>query len=479
MTVKQKGGTMQPVILSGGSGTRLWPLSRSMFPKQFLPLSSNKSLLNDTIQRISNDYFHPPIVICNQNTRFIVAEHLRETKVEPLHIALEPVARNTAPAIAASAILALQKNEDSILLVLPSDHHMQDNAAFLQATKKAHALAEKGFIVTFGITPTSPNTEYGYIETGTHIANSDALHIKHFKEKPNKELAQEFIHQDHYWNSGMFAFKASVLVEELKKHHPEIVKHAQSAVENAVNDLDFIRLDEASFSQCESISIDYALMEKTAKAVMLPLDANWTDIGSWNALWELHEKDKLNNACSGDVVLDSCNGNYVYAESKLIAATGVDNLIIVDTKDALLIADKEKGNIRSILEKLNEHSRDELKNHRLVYRPWGHYENIYEGEFNKVKCITVNAGASLSTQMHQHRAEHWVVVNGTAEVVKGSKTFTLEANQSIYLPQGVVHSLANKTNTPLEIIEVQTGNYLEEDDIIRLEDKYGRNVSSM
>ena len=220
-------------------------------------------------------------------------------------------------------------------------------------------------------------------------------------------------------------------------------------------------------------------MEKTEKAVMLPLDTNWIDIGSWNALWELHEKDKLNNACSGDVVLDGCNGNYVYAENKLIAATGIDNLIIVDTKDALLIADKEKGSIRSILEKLNEHSRDELKNHRLVYRPWGHYENIYEGEFNKVKRITVNAGASLSTQMHQHRAEHWVVVNGTAEVIKGSETFTLEANQSIYLPQGVVHSLANKTNTPLEIIEVQTGNYLEEDDIIRLEDKYGRNVSSM
>lgn len=465
---------MIPVILSGGSGTRLWPLSRLDRPKQFLSLYSNNSLFQDTCSRLKALSCATPMVICNENSRFVVAESLREIDIEDAKIVLEPVGRNTAPAIAAAALLALKNEDDPVMLVLPADHVIQNEEAFHKAVISAEKLAKAGKLVTFGVTPTEPNTGYGYIQTGKSI-NTDAFEIKSFKEKPNKESAKQMLKEGGFlWNGGMFAFKASVYLEELEKNAPELLSAVKDSIKDSVKDLIFLRLSKESFAKAENISIDYAVMEKTKNAAVVELDAKWCDVGSWSSLWEVSEKDECGNVTKGDVIVEDCNNNFIFAEDKLVSAIGVKDLTIIDTKDALLIADRCNGNIRKIVAKLNEQNRSETKCHRVVYRPWGYYDTICKGVRDQVKRITVKPGAKLSLQMHHHRSEHWVVVKGTAEVQKGDETFLLSENESTYIPLGVTHSLSNPGKIPLEIIEVQTGGYLSEDDIVRLDDKYGR-----
>ncbi|MDB2415155.1 mannose-1-phosphate guanylyltransferase/mannose-6-phosphate isomerase [Rickettsiales bacterium] len=465
---------MIPVILSGGSGTRLWPLSRSLYPKQFLPLNSKLSLFQETIGRLNDIGASDSIVVCNEETRFIVAENLREINKSAAGIILEPVARNTAPAIAAAALFALKQKKDPVILVLPADHVIEDIDLFKEAVNEANKLAEKGKLVTFGVVPTNPNTEYGYIECGNKISDT-SFEISSFKEKPNKTTAQEFLNKGNYfWNSGMFMFKASAYLKELEKNNPDILKFAKSAIKDAKDDMDFLRLDKKSFAKCEDISIDYAVMEKTKDAAVVKLDASWCDVGSWASLWDISKKDKDGNACKGDVIIEDSKNSYFYAEDKLVTAIGVENVIVVDTKDALLIADKSVGNIRKIVSRLKSDKRSETNIHRVVYRPWGHYDTICKGARDLVKRLTVKPGAKLSSQMHHHRAEHWVVVKGTAKVIKDGEVILLSENESTYLPVGTVHSLENPGKIPLEIIEVQTGSYLGEDDIVRFEDLYGR-----
>ena len=466
---------MIAVILSGGSGTRLWPLSRKTYPKQFLPLNSDNSLFQDTVLRLNEIGIPNPMVVCSNDSRFIVAENLRDIDSEESKIILEPIARNTAPAIAVASIVALKNSEDPVLLILPADHVIEDLDLFKTSVGSAEKLAKDGLLVTFGVTPTGPNTEYGYIECGKNI-NSESYKISSFKEKPDRKNAEEFLEKGNYfWNSGMFMFKASRYLEELEKNSPEMVKSATKAVEESGKDIDFIRLDEKSFAECENISIDYAVMERTKDAAVVRLDARWCDVGSWSSLWDISEKDSEGNSCKGDVIIEDTKNSYFYAEGKLVTAIGVENLIVVDTKDALLIADKASGNIRKIVARLNEDDRPETKIHRVVYRPWGHYDTISkDGQRDLVKRLTVKPGAKLSSQMHHHRAEHWVVVKGTAKVTKNDEVFLLSENESTYLPIGTVHSLENPGHIPLEIIEVQTGSYLGEDDIIRFEDLYGR-----
>lgn len=465
---------MIPVVLSGGSGTRLWPLSRELYPKQFLPLNSDKTLFQETLGRLKKIGLSGAIVICNHESRFIVAENMRDINYPDAGILLEPVGRNTAPAIAAAALFVLKNKKDPVLLVLPADHVIQDISLFKKAVKAGEKLANDGMLVTFGIVPTEPNTEYGYIECGKKI-NSQSSKIVSFKEKPTKAKAEKFLKQGNYfWNSGMFMFKASRYLEELKKNAPKMVKSAMEAVDNSKKDLDFVRLEEKSFAKCDNISIDYAVMEKTKDAAVVKLDARWCDVGSWASLWNISKKDGNGNVCNGDVIAEDSKNNYFYSENKLLTSIGVENLIVVDTKDALLIADRRDGNVRKIVARLKQDKRPETKIHRVVYRPWGHYDTICKGERDQVKRLTVKPEAKLSIQMHHHRAEHWVVVKGTAKVTKGDETMLVSENESVYLPIGTRHGLENPGKIPLEIIEIQTGSYLDEDDIVRFEDLYGR-----
>ncbi|MDA0967534.1 MAG: mannose-1-phosphate guanylyltransferase/mannose-6-phosphate isomerase [Proteobacteria bacterium] len=465
---------MIPVILSGGSGTRLWPLSRVNHPKQFLSLCTENTLFQDTCARLAGKYFNSPIVICNDNSRFLVAESLREININDATIILEPIARNTAPAIAAAALVAMNDKKDPIMIVLPADHQIKDNEEFIKSILQAKKLAETGKIVTLGITPTEPHTGYGYIEAGEPI-NESSFVVKRFKEKPDKKSATAMISKGgHFWNGGMFVFKASVYLNELKKNMPNVLDSVKSSVQNSTKDLDFIRLCEKGFAKADNISIDYAVMERTNNAAVVKLDAEWCDVGSWASLWDISEKDACGNAIKGDVVLEDCKNNIIYSDGKLVSAIGVNDLTIVDTKDALLIADRRNGNIRKIVSKLNGLGRQETQESRIVYRPWGHYDTICRGVRDQVKRINVKPGAKLSDQMHHHRSEHWVVVKGTAKVKKGDEEFLLTENQSTYIPLGVTHSLINPGKIPLEIIEIQTGSYLCEDDIIRFDDKYGR-----
>lgn len=460
---------MIPVILSGGSGTRLWPLSRPHYPKQFLALHSDQTLFQETLQRLAPLNLSAPIIVSNDEHRFIVAENLRGIGVKANRIILEPVGRNTAPAIAIAALSALEIEEDAILFVLPADHVIQDGDAFAKAAKAAEALAKTGRLVTFGIKPSMPHTGYGYIQAGDDVDGA-AFTIKAFKEKPDLETAEHFFKSgDYYWNSGMFVFKAKAFLDELQKHEPALLAAAKRALEDGSSDLDFYRLDKAGFEECKNISIDYAVMERTQDGVVVPMDAGWCDVGSWAALWDVLPKDENGNVARGDTLLESSSNNYVYAEHKLVATLGVEDLVIIDTKDALLIAARDRAeDLKNVVSRLKDAGRKEVEHHRTVYRPWGHYDSISAGERDQVKRITVFPGKKMSLQKHERRAEHWVIVKGEAHVTRGDDTQILYENESVYIPSGVPHMLENKGAEPLELIEIQTGKSFGDEDIIRL-----------
>ena len=460
-----------PVIMAGGSGTRLWPLSRAGYPKQFLALNGERTLLQQTLQRLSHLPTSDSITICNEEHRFFVAEQLREIGALG-KIILEPVGRNTAPAIALAALAATGR--DSLLLVLAADHVIADQQAFTDAVAKAVPLARDGKLVTFGIVPTEPHTGYGYIESGNPLANG--YEVASFKEKPDIDTATEYMDDGrYYWNSGMFLFKASTVLAELKAHRPDIYDACECAFSAVSSDLDFTRIDGEAFEACPDDSIDYAVMERTKDAVVVPFDAGWNDIGSWSSLWDVAEKDEFGNAVSGDVMLLDTKNSLVRADDNLIALIGVEDLTVISTKDATLVASKERAqDAKIIATKLKENGRSEWELHREVHRPWGKYDSVDCGERYQVKRITVKPGAKLSVQMHHHRAEHWVVVSGSAKVTHGDTTFILSENESTYIPIGVIHALENPGKVPLEIIEIQSGSYLGEDDIVRFEDRYGR-----
>ncbi|WP_437880990.1 mannose-1-phosphate guanylyltransferase/mannose-6-phosphate isomerase [Pseudomonas sp. LRF_L74] len=464
-----------PVIMAGGSGSRLWPLSRQLSPKQFLPLADSElSMLQATILRLQALDIAPPLLICNEEHRFLAAEQLRQLDMEKANILLEPVARNTAPAIALAALQASSGVEDPILLVLAADHLIQDVATFHSSIQAALPLARSGKLVTFGIVPTHPETGYGYIEKGADVG--DGFAVSRFVEKPDLKTATEYlISGDYFWNSGMFMFRASRYLEELERFQPAIAAACREALAGGSQDMHFTRVDAEAFAACPENSIDYAVMERTSEAVVVSLDAGWSDIGSWSALWDVSAKDTDGNVFKGDVLSErSCN-SYIHADHRLVAAVGVEDLVIVETKDAVLVAHKSQvQDVKKIVEQLKKGQRHEHANHREVYRPWGVYDSVDNGHRYQVKRITVNPGAKLSVQMHHHRAEHWIVVSGTAKVINGDKTYLVTENQSTYIPIGQVHSLENPGVIPLELIEVQSGSYLGEDDIVRFEDKYGR-----
>ena len=462
---------MKVVIMAGGSGARLWPVSRSGHPKQFLSLHGETTMLQQTVDRLKGLPIESFVTICNEEHRFFVAEQLRA--VGKLgSIILEPVGRNTAPAIALAALT--EKDDDPLLLVLAADHVITNSEAFIESVKKAMPLAEQGKLVTFGILPSEPHTGYGYIKAGKE--SGCGFVVDAFKEKPNQVVAESYLEQGgYYWNSGMFLFKASRYLEELKAYRPEIFDACNESIANIAQDLDFTRVDSEAFAKCPDDSIDYAVMENTAAAVVVPMDAGWNDIGSWSSLWDISEKDKSGNFIAGDVILQDTTNSYIRAEDKLIAAVGVDDLVVVSTKDALLVSHKDRAqDARLIASQLREAGRTEWELHREVHRPWGKYDSIDNGDRYQVKRITVKPGAKLSVQLHYHRAEHWVVVSGSAMVTNGDSTFLLSENESTYIPVGVVHALENPGRVPLEIIEIQSGSYVGEDDIVRFEDRYGR-----
>ena len=466
--------TILPVIMAGGTGSRLWPLSRELYPKQFLSFGNEYTMLQTTIKRLDGLTDNLPLVLCNEEHRFLAAEQLRQLDKLNKNLILEPYVRNTAPAIAIAALHVLSSNGDTNMLVLAADHIIQNTEAFHKTVQQAVIHSEQGKLVTFGIVPNAAETGYGYIKKGAAIG--DAFEISAFVEKPNLSLAEQYFKsKDYLWNSGMFMFKASRYLEELNKFRPDILRACEEAYVDRHIDNDFMRIDEKLFYNCPSDSIDYAVMEKTASAVVSPLDAGWNDIGSWSALLDISDKDTNGNYIKGDVLSMGCKDSYIYSESMLVAALGLKDTIIVQTKDAILVADRYSvQNVKKIVESLKEQAREEHITHREVLRPWGKFDAIGHGERYKVKCITVAPGQKLSLQSHKHRSEHWVVVRGIATITKDNELFTLNEDQSVYIPQGVRHSLENKQSSPLVIIEVQSGSYLGEDDIIRFEDKYGR-----
>ena len=465
-----------PVLLSGGVGSRLWPVSREAYPKQFLPMTGDESLLVQTLRRsglVAN--VQPPIVVCNEEHRFLVAEQLRLSGQKAGAILLEPVGRNTAPAVAVAALQALASDKDAMLLVLPADHVILQPELFAAAVAAGLATADSGALVTFGIVPTAPETGYGYIRAGDKLAEQ-VLALREFVEKPDLATAQRYLDSgDYLWNSGMFLFRADSYLAELETHHAGMLAAARESLLKARQDLDFTRLDAAAFGACPSDSIDYAVMEHTRKGAVVPLDCGWSDVGSWSSLWEGEGKDGSGNAASGDVLLHDTHNTYVRAESRLVATVGVDDLIVVETSDAVLVADKSRvQDVKHIVTALKKQARDEAILHKRVYRPWGSYESLVSAGRFQVKRIVVNPGQQLSLQMHHHRAEHWIVVTGTARVTCDDKEFLLGEDQSTYIPLGNRHRLSNPGVIPLEIIEVQTGSYLGEDDIVRFQDVYGR-----
>lgn len=463
-----------PVIMAGGTGSRLWPLSRDLMPKQFLKLDGLQTMLQATVKRLSDIEALPPLVICNEEHRFIAAEQLRQISQLDHNIILEPAGRNTAPAIALAALAALKKGTDPLLLVLAADHVIANTAAFTSAVNLAADFAAQDKLVTFGIVPTAPETGYGYIKRGAAVASSFA--VASFVEKPSLAVAEQYLASgEYYWNSGMFMFKASVYLNELKQHRPDIYAACEQAMSEVNPDLDFIRVNKEAFMACPDESIDYAVMEKTASAIVVPLDAGWNDVGAWSSLWEISVKDSHGNVHQGDVLSTASNNNYIFAETSLVATVGLENTVVVQTKDAVLVAAKDKvQDVKAIVQQLKAAGRNEHKIHREVYRPWGKYDSIDNGQRYQVKRITVKPGEKLSIQMHHHRAEHWIVVSGTANVTVDGKDTLLSENQSIYIPLGAIHALENPGKIPLELIEVQSGSYLGEDDIVRFSDRYGR-----
>ncbi len=468
-----------PVILSGGSGTRLWPQSRTSYPKQFLPLVSDQSLLQETARRVSDPAtFAAPLMVCNEEHRFLVAEQLREIGIQPSHILLEPVARNTAPAVAVAAFLLAARDPDALMLVLPSDHMIGDTGAFLAAIQTAADAARDGALATFGIKPTRPETGYGYIAAGGPLDSTQGcLKVESFVEKPDLATAEGYLKDGSYfWNSGMFLFAASVFLEECGLFEPDILKGAEAAVAGAETDLDFLRLAMAPFAAVPSKSIDYAVMERTMRATVVPADIGWNDVGSWASLWEIGDKDADGNVIKGDSLATDTRNSFISTDGPLVTVLGVEDLAVVATMDAVLVLPLNRTqDVKSIIDRLKAEKRDESSLHPRVYRPWGFYQTVHDGDRFQVKRITVNAGASLSLQRHHHRAEHWVVVNGVAEVTKDDATFILHENESVYLPPLCIHRLVNPGKVPLNLIEVQSGSYLGEDDIERYEDIYGRN----
>ncbi len=467
-----------PVILSGGAGSRLWPLSRESFPKQLLALTSDRSLLQETAGRVADGaMFGPPIIVCNQEHRFVIAEQLRQIGIDPDCIILEPAAKNTAPAVAAAALLVAERQPDSQILVLPSDHSIHDTAAFASAVRTGSFAAADGALVTFGIKPSRAETGYGYIQRGDRLGTREGCYqVRAFVEKPDAETARSYLDDGGYeWNSGMFQFTAETYLAELERHEPEILAGCRAALKAASKDLDFLRLAEEPFAAMPSRSIDYAVMERTDRAAVVPVDMGWSDVGSWTSLWEIGVKDGKGNVVTGDVVTRDVTNSYIRGDGPLVAVLGLDDIIVVSTGDAILVLPKNRAqDVKALVDTLKSAKRREATHHPRVYRPWGFYQGLHEGERFQVKRITVNVGASLSLQMHHHRAEHWIVVNGTAQVTRGNEQFVLNENESTYISPGTVHRLANPGKVPLNLIEVQSGGYLGEDDIVRYEDSYGR-----
>ncbi len=461
-----------PVILAGGSGTRLWPLSRKSYPKQMINFTNEHSMLQDTILRLAGlDDVSSPVVLCNEQYRFMIAEQLRNIDTDKHTIILEPAVKNTAPAIAAAAVKIMDKDGlNPVMLVLPADHVIERIPDFHAVLKQGYYYAEKGNFVTFGVIPCRPETGYGYIRKGTKInKNSNVYRIKNFIEKPDKKTARTYVESGNYcWNSGIFMFKASAIINELEKYSPDIVKTCRNSVKKGVNDLDFFRLDKNYFSASPSNSLDYAVMEKTKHGIVIPFDAGWNDLGSWEALWQTGEKDTNNNVIKGDIIIHDVHNSYIRAETRLVAAAGLDNHIIVETGDAVLVACRDKAqDVKELVDRLKKYNRREIISHKRDYRPWGACEIMDDYDRFKVNRITVKPGAKLSMHKHFHRAEHWIIVSGTALIIKDNKKHTLKENQSIYIPAGVLHKMENPGKVPLELIEIQSGSYLDEDDIIR------------
>ena len=474
---------LTPLILSGGSGTRLWPLSREMYPKQLLPLIGKRSMLQETVARLSGlPDLAAPIVVCNENHRFVVAEQMREHGTTPQAIVLEPVGRNTAPAVAVAALVALDRarrskggnDADPILLVLPADHVIRDVAAFQAAVVSGSAAAAEGKLVTFGIVPDRAETGYGYIRRAP--GDGPTYPVQQFVEKPDAATAQSYVESgEYYWNSGMFMFRARVFLAELKRHAPAMLSACEDAIAAATRDLDFTRLAAEAFGACPSDSIDYAVMEKTDSAVVVPLDAGWSDVGSWSALQDALPRDDQGNVVTGDVLVEDSSGCYLHSTSRLIGAVGLRDHVVVETKDAVLVAPRDRvQDVKALVTQLKAQGRYESALHREVFRPWGSYDSIDHGDRFQVKRLVVRPGATMSLQLHHHRAEHWIVVSGTARITRGEETFLLGENESTYIPVGTKHRIANPGKVMLHIIEVQSGSYLGEDDIVRFEDVYGR-----
>lgn len=465
-----------PVILSGGSGSRLWPVSREGHPKQFLPLVTANTLLQDTVLRAKAVTDRAPILVGNEEHRFMLAEQIRMIDQVPEAILLEPSGRNTAPAVALAALYALQHvSEDALLLVMPADHAIGDTEAFKKAVAQASDCAAQGFLMTFGVIPTAPETGYGYIRAG-EVLTGDICRINSFVEKPELDVAKSYIAAgDYWWNSGLFLLPAGLYLEELRRLRPEIAQSCEAAMAEAREDLDFYRPNQAHFSRSESISIDYAVMEHTHKGGVMPLDCSWSDVGAWSALWDLQLKDAAGNVSEGDVVLTDCEDSYFRSSERLIAGIGLRDLVVVETADAVLISHKDQvQEVKTIVNHLKSQGRPEVSLHQQVFRPWGSYETLVLAERFQVKRIVVKPGGTLSLQMHHHRAEHWIVVHGTAQVTCGERVFMLGEDESTYIPLGIKHRLSNPGKIPLELIEVQSGSYLGEDDIVRFDDTYGR-----
>ncbi|MCW9023332.1 MAG: mannose-1-phosphate guanylyltransferase/mannose-6-phosphate isomerase [Gammaproteobacteria bacterium] len=482
---------LQPVILSGGSGSRLWPLSREMYPKQLISLVTEQTMLQDTVSRLNgiedknNIELLKPVVVCNEEHRFFVAEQLRQIGSPADKIILEPIGRNTAPALTLAALAVAKDDPETVLLVMPADHVIQDASVFHQAIEQGMQLSTQGYLVTFGITPDSPQTGYGYIRKGKSIDSNSktAVLIEKFVEKPDLDTAQSYLDSGEYlWNSGLFMMKASSWLDEMSRLQADMLSCCDNAFTKGEDDKDFYRVEKELFSTCPSDSIDYAVMEKITddtsgkhQAAVIPLDAGWSDVGVWSTLWDVGEKDEAGNVVKGDVYTINTSNSLIYSDNRHIASIGLEGIIVVETADAVLVAHKDHAqDVKQVVNRLKAECRPEHLNHQLVYRPWGSYECIDGGERFQVKRITVNQGASLSLQLHHHRAEHWIVVKGTAQVTRGDETFLVTENESTYIPLGVQHRLENKGSIPLEMIEVQSGSYLGEDDIVRFEDIYGR-----